>query len=202
MKTLHFATALILSAVVQSACHSPDQKWDSKSSADTLNNMKDSVSDSNKSATKALVMKVNKEDAEFAVEAANGGLAEVELGQLAQQKAISRQVKDFGAMMVNDHSKANDQMKTLATEKGISLPATPGRDEQQLKNDLSPKSGDGFDKAYIKAMIKDHQEDIKTFRNAIKSLHDPDLKNFAINTLQVLQKHLDAIEKIDKEMKK
>jgi putative membrane protein len=201
MKTLRLTTALTLSAILVSACHSPDQKWDSKSSADTLNNMKDSVADPSRSSTNALVMKVNKADAKFAVEAANGGLAEVELGQLAQQKAVNPQIKDFGAMMITDHSKANDQMKVLAKNKGISLPATPSRDEQQLKNDLSSKSGDSFDKAYVKAMIKDHREDIKTFQEAIKSLHDADLKNFAVNTLPVLQKHLDAIEKIDKDMK-
>jgi putative membrane protein len=126
----------------------------------------------------------------------------VELGQLAQQKAADPQIKDFGAMMVSDHSKANDQMKTLAKNKGISLPATLSRDEQKLKNNLSSKSGEDFDKAYVKAMIKDHKEDIKDFQDAIKSLKDTDLKNFAINTLPVLKKHLDAIKKIDKAIEK
>ncbi|MGN6641359.1 MAG: DUF4142 domain-containing protein [Mucilaginibacter sp.] len=202
MKTLKFTTVLTLSVALFSACHNPDQKWDSKSSADSLNSMKDSVSDSTRSVTKSLVMKVTKPDAKFAVEAANGGLAEVELGKLAQQKASDQQVKDFGSMMVSDHSKANDQMKTIAQNKGITLPTTLSNDEQKLKDELSAKSGKDFDKAYVQAMIKDHKEDIKSFKDASQSLKDPDLKSFATNTLPVLQKHLDAIEKIDKSMKK
>jgi putative membrane protein len=202
MKTLKFATVLTLSAALLTACHSADQKYDSKSSADSLNSMKDSVVDSSRSTTSALQMKVGKDDAKFAVEAATGGMAEVELGQLAQQKAVSPQVKDFGSMMVTDHSKANDQLKTLAKNKGITLPATLSADEQKTKDDLSAQSGDKFDKAYVKDMIKDHKEDIQSFKDAIKTLKDPDLKAFATNTLPVLEKHLDAIEKIDKAMQK
>jgi putative membrane protein len=82
------------------------------------------------------------------------------------------------------------------------LPATPGGDEQKLRNDLGSKSGESFDKAYIKAMIKDHKEDIQKFEDAVKSIKDSDLKAFAANTLPTLKKHLDAIEKIDKAMKK
>ena len=201
MKNSYCATALTLLATCFFACHNPDQKWDSKSSADTLNNMKDSVADSSKSINRALVMKVNKDDAKFAVEAANGGLAEVELGQLAQQKAIDSRVKDFGSMMVSDHSKANDQMKTLAKNKGISLPATLSTANQKLKDDLNSKSGKDFDKAYVKAMIEDHKEDIEAFENATKILQDAELKAFAVNTLPVLKKHLDAIEKISQAIK-
>jgi len=201
MKTLHLATALALSAACLSACHSPDQKWDSKSSADTLNSMKDSAAGSSKSTTQNLVMTVNKDDARFAVEAASGGLAEVELGQLAQQKANDPQVKDFGAMMVGDHSKANNEMKILAKNKGISLPATLSSANQKLKDDLNAKSGKDFDKAYVKAMIDDHKEDIKAFESATKTLQDVQLKAFAVNTLPVLRKHLEYIEKVEQAMK-
>ncbi|HVS94625.1 MAG TPA: DUF4142 domain-containing protein [Mucilaginibacter sp.] len=201
MRTLKFGTLMAISAAIFSACHNPDQHWDSKSSADTLNNMKDSIADSSKGITRSLVMKVNKDDAKFAVEAANGGLAEVELGQLAQQKAADQQVKNFGAMMVTDHAKANDQMKAIAKNKGISLPATPGNEEQKVKTELSSKSGKKFDKAYVQLMIEDHKEDIQKFKDAIKNVKDPDLKAFATNTLPVLQKHLNSIEKIDKAMK-
>ncbi len=201
MKAIKFAWVLTLSAALSQACHSPDQKWDSKSSADTLNNMKDSAGDSSKSMSRSLVMKVSKDDAKFAVEAANGGLAEVELGQLAQQKAMDSQVKNFGAMMVKDHTEANDKMKTIAQSKGITLPSTLSNDEQKLKTDLSSKSGKDFDKAYIEAMIDDHKEDIKTFQDAIQRLKDPDLKAFATNTLPVLKMHLDAIQKIHDSMK-
>src|ERR1700759_4825875 len=141
MKKLPYMIAAMNFIAAFSSCHSPDQKWDSKSSADTLNNMKDSVADPNKAVTKDLVMKVSKDDAKFAVAAAAGGLAEVELGQLAQQKANDSQVKDFGTMMVADHSKANAELKTLAGSKGIALPATLDNGEKQIKDKLARKSG-------------------------------------------------------------
>src|ERR1700761_4750960 len=100
MKKLPCMIAAMSFIAAFSSCHSPDQKWDSKSSADTLNNMKDSVADSSKSATKDLVMSVDKDDAKFAVAAAAGGLAEVQLGELAKEKASLGAVKDFGTMMV------------------------------------------------------------------------------------------------------
>jgi putative membrane protein len=84
---------------------------------------------------------VSKENSEFAVNAANGGMAEVELGKLAQEKASSQAVKDFGAMMVKDHSKANEEMIGIAKSKNIMLPATLGKDEQKVKDDLVAKSG-------------------------------------------------------------
>src|ERR1700743_244243 len=130
MKKLKSMIAAMVSIAAFSSCHGPDQKWDSKSSADTLNNMKDSVADSSKSITKDLVMKVNKDDARFAVAAASGGLAEVELGELAKQKAASAAVRDFGSMMVSDHTKANTELKALAKAKGITLPAAPDHGEQ------------------------------------------------------------------------
>lgn len=200
MKKLIILTSILGCSVLIFSCNNT-AKTDSKANADTLNNMKDSTVDSTRSITRDLKMTVSHDDARFAVEAANGGMAEVELGKLAQEKAGDQKVKDFGTMMVNDHSKANDQMKTLAAQKGITLPATIGENEQKLKGELSSKSGKDFDKAYIDAMIKDHQDDIKSFKSAISTLRDPDLKNFATNTLPTLKMHLAAIQKIKNEAK-
>jgi putative membrane protein len=183
------------------ACQGPDQKWDSKSSADTLNNMKDSVANPSVSITKDLVMKVSKEDARFAVAAANGGLAEVDLGKLAQAKGSSQPVRDFGTMMIKDHSAANQKLQGLAKSKGIMLPAALSKDEQELKNKLSEKSGKDFDKAYTKAMIEDHQNDIKEFDNAIHQLKDFELKSFANSTLPILKMHLESIKKVEELVK-
>jgi putative membrane protein len=201
MKILPFTVTLTIMTACLSACHSPDQKWDSKSSADTLNNMKDSVADSSKAMSRELVMKVNKEDAKFAVEAANGGLAEVELGKLAQQQAADPQEKEFGGMMVTDHSKANEEMKNIAKNKGITLPAALSSANQKLKEELASKKNKDFDKAYVKDMIEDHEQDIKEFESAIHTLQDAELKAFATKTLPVLRKHLDAIKKIEQAMK-
>ena len=200
MKTKIWISIPVIVVALQ-ACHSPDQKWDSKSSADTLNNMKDVAVDSTKSDTKDMVMNVSKDDAKFAVEAANGGLAEVVLGNLAVKKGNCQQVKDFGAMMVKDHSAANEKLMALAKSKGISLPQVPSSDEQKLKDDLNAKSGADFDKAYVKAMIKDHQEDIQTFAEATKEVKDTQLKNFAVATLPTLKMHLQAIQKVSDGLK-
>jgi len=168
---------------------------DSKESADSANT---AIADT---AKKDSLATVDKDDAKFAVAAANGGMAEVELGKLAQEKAANPKVKDFGAMMVSDHSKANDEMKALAQSKGITLPSTIDADEQKVKDDLSAKSGADFDKAYVSNMIDDHKKDIKEFEDASKNCKDADLKAFASKTLPTLKMHLDAIQKIHDSMK-
>lgn len=140
------------------------------------------------------------DDAEFAVKAASGGMMEVELGRLAQQKAQSQAVKDFGAMMVEDHSKANEELKTLATSKNIILPSTMGEDHQKHVDELSKLSGAEFDKKYVKMMVDDHKEDIDHFKEAADDAKDMEIKAFAAKTLPTLQKHYDAIKNIDKAM--
>ena len=169
---------------------------DSKASADSANTAKADTAKKDSSASA-----VDKDDAKFAVAAANGGMAEVELGTLAQEKAVNAKVKDFGSMMVKDHSKANDEMKALAKSKGITLPDSIDSKEKKVKSYLSAKSGAEFDKAYVSNMIDDHKEDIKEFEDAAKNVKDPDLKAFAVKTLPTLKMHLDAIQKIHDSMK-
>jgi len=169
---------------------------DSKASADSANTAKADTAKKDSSASA-----VDKDDAKFAVAAANGGMAEVELGTLAQEKAVNAKVKDFGSMMVKDHSKANDEMKALAKSKGITLPDSIDSKEKKVKSDLSAKSGADFDKAYVSNMIDDHKEDIKEFEDAAKNVKDPELKAFAVKTLPTLKMHLDAIQKIHDSMK-
>jgi putative membrane protein len=192
-KITYLALIAGMSCMVQ-ACSGP--KKDSKASADSANTAKADTAKKDSS-----MASVDKDDAKFAVAAANGGMAEVELGQLAQQKAANPKVKDFGAMMVTDHSKANDEMKALAKSKGIVLPDSIDNKEQKVKNDLSAKSGADFDKAYVSNMIDDHKEDIKEFEDAAKNCKDADLKAFAVKTLPTLKMHLDAIQKIHDSMK-
>lgn len=180
------------------ACHSGK---DSKATADSINRANDTTNKSATDTTKTTGMTTDKEDAKFAVEAANGGMAEVMLGKLAQDKG-SGKVKDFGAMMVMDHSKANDELMTLAKSKNITLPSVVSADEQKHFNELNKKSGADFDKAYTKLMIDDHKNDIKVFDDAGKNLKDPDLKAFANKTLPTLKMHLASISKVDSTMKK
>jgi putative membrane protein len=135
-------------------------------------------------------------DSSFFKNAAEGGMSEVELGQLAQTKASSPAVKDFGAMMVKDHSAANDKLKALAASEGVSLPDSPSMMQKASKTKLNMMSGDSFDKSYIKGMIADHKEDIKEFQKEVAEGKDPQAKGFASATLPTLQMHLQKIESI------
>ena len=135
-------------------------------------------------------------DASFYKHAAEGGLAEVELGNLAQQKSQNPSVKDFGAMMVKDHSAANDKLKSVAASKNVTLPTNPSVGQMATKTKLEVLSGDTFDKSYIKGMIKDHQEDIAEFNKEAQSGRDPDAKAYARTTLPTLQAHLKKIQSI------
>lgn len=135
-------------------------------------------------------------DADFYKKAAEGGMAEVDMGKVAQSKATNPSVKDFGAMMVSDHSAANDKLKALAASKSTNLPSSPSMGQTATKKRLQMMSGESFDKAYIKDMIKDHQEDIKEFKQEANSGKDPDARAFAAATLPTLQTHLDKITQI------
>jgi putative membrane protein len=124
------------------------------------------------------------------MKAAQGGMAEVELGKLAADKASSDQVKQFGQKMVDDHGKANDELKTLAQNKNITLPADLDAKDKALKSRLEKLSGASFDRAYMQAMLKDHRADVSDFRKEANSGLDPDVKAFASKTLPTLESHL------------
>jgi putative membrane protein len=135
-------------------------------------------------------------DASFMKSAAEGGMSEVELGQLAQQKASNPAVKDFGAMMVKDHTAANDKLKALAASEQVTLPDSPSLMQKASKTKLNMLSGDSFDKSYVKGMIDDHKNDIKEFQNEISEGKDPQARAFASATLPTLQMHLQKIQSI------
>ena len=128
-------------------------------------------------------------DASFMKSAAEGGMSEVELGQLAQQKASNPAVKDFGAMMVKDHTAANEKLKALAASEQVTLPDSPSLMQKASKTKLNMLSGDSFDKSYVKGMIDDHKNDIKEFQNEISEGKDPQARAFASATLPTLQMH-------------
>jgi putative membrane protein len=133
-------------------------------------------------------------DAVFAKKAAAGGLTEVELGKIAQQNGDSQDVKDFGAKMVTDHSKINDNMKAIATKDSLTIPDKPNGEQQELIDKLSKESGKEFDNSYIRAMVKAHIGDKALFTEEAASAKNPDLKQFASDSLQVITEHLAMIE--------
>jgi len=145
---------------------------------------------------------VSAADKKFAMAAAQGGMTEVQLGQLAADKGSSQDVKDFGSKMVADHGKANDELKGIATSKNITLPDKLDEKHQTMVDKMSKLSGAEFDKAYVSAMVKDHKADDAAFEKEAKSGEDPDIKAFASKTDEsVVKMHLKMIEDIQSKMK-
>ncbi len=143
---------------------------------------------------------VSAADRTFMDKAAQGGLAEVQLGQLAEEKASSQQVKNFGQRMVTDHSRANDKLKGIASSKGVTLPDSLDAKDKALYDRLSGLSGAAFDKEYMRTMIRDHNMDIAEFRKESKMAKDPDVRSFASSTLPTLEDHLRMAKKAGSEV--
>ena len=182
---------LLLAGTCISACNGNNETNESTANTDSASSS--AIDTSNNNAGSAMV---DEKVMDFAKDAATGGMMEVELGNMAQQKAKSQKVKDFGKMMVDDHTKLNNEFKDIASKKSIDLPATVTDDQRKEIDDLSKKSGADFDKAYVDMMIDDHKKDIAAFKKAEGDVSDNDVKNFITNSLPTLQKHLDAIEAI------
>jgi len=150
--------------------------------------------------TPAAAERLSKQDQNFAKDAAIGGMAEVELGKLAQQNAQSDQVKQFGQRMEQDHSKANDQLKSIAQAENIQLPQQLDKKHQELLDRLGRLHGAAFDRAYMSDMVKDHNEDIKAFRREAQDGRDQQLKQFAAQTLQVIEQHDKMAKDVDRSL--
>ncbi len=129
-------------------------------------------------------------DRAFVEKAAQGGMVEVALGKLAQQKAASDQVKQFGSRMEQDHSKANGELKQVAGAKGIELPAGLDKKHQKDVDHFGKMSGAEFDKAYMGHMVEDHKHDVADFKKEANGGKDADVKAFAGKTLPTLEEHL------------
>ena len=135
-------------------------------------------------------------DASFYKTLAQGGIAEVEAGKLAQQKAADPKVKDFGAMMVKDHSAANEQLKALAAGKGIELPGSSSTSQMATKAKLEVLSGGSFDKSYVEDQVKAHRDTVELLKKEIAAGQDRDAKAFAQKVLPTVESHLHAINQI------
>jgi putative membrane protein len=129
-------------------------------------------------------------DEKFVREAASGGRSEVELGKLAADRGSNPQVKSFGQRMVDDHGKAGSELAALAQSKHITAPAEMDPKARALKDRLMTLQGAAFDRAYMDAMVKDHETDVQAFQTEAQSGADPDIKRWASSTLPTLQEHL------------
>jgi putative membrane protein len=145
-------------------------------------------------------MQVAEEDQNFVNEAAQGGLVEVRLGELAQQQAKSPEVKDFGQRMVEDHGQANDKLKEMSEQKGIELPQDLSEDGQAIYEELQQKSGAEFDEAYMDEMVSDHEGDVAAFEDYVENAKDAELRSFAEETLPTLKEHLELAKKTQEQV--
>lgn len=193
MKKITLVAMMALGALSFQACNNAAK--DSKESADSVNEVKDTTT------TGATGIAVDEMDAKFATDAANAGMAEVAMGKLASEKATNAQVKEFGAMMVMDHTKANEELMAIAKTKNITLPTAPDADHQAKATELAGKSGAEFDKAYVDAMVDGHKKVASMLEDASKNCKDKELMAFATKTLPTVQAHLAKIEAIQKSLK-
>ncbi len=186
MKKLSFLIVMAFAVYAIQGCHSASNSNTADSTA---------TKDSAKTAA-AGTAAVDSSDVKFANNAAGGGMAEIELSKLAQQKSASTKIKNFAAMMVTDHSKAGDTLAMIAKNKNITLPSALDPGHQKKYDDLSKMSGKDFDKAYVKIMVADHKGALKLMQDEAANGKDADLKAFAGKVAPTVQMHIDAINKI------
>ncbi|MEH1944429.1 MAG: DUF4142 domain-containing protein [Nostoc sp.] len=148
------------------------------------------------SATPSGRNNLSSSDRQFITQAAQDGLAEVQLGQLASQRGVSDAVKQFGQHMVEDHTQVNNQLKSLAVQKGVTLPTSIGNKNQQAKQSLSKLSGAKFDRQYLNQMLQAHEKDVSAFQTEAQQGQDADVKAFAAQSLPTLEEHLQQVRAI------
>ena len=178
MKPLQIFFTIVGVSVMIAACNNTNRR----AADDSVEQAKD-VND-----TTAMV---NETDADFAVEAADASLAEIELGKLAMEKATDKRVKDFAQRMVTDHQKASNELMKIATHLNITLPPVISEDHVEKQRKLRDKSGDDFEEAYIDIMVKDHDWTVSLFEDAASDARNADLQAFAAKTLPTLKKHFE-----------
>lgn len=194
----HLICIMLIAAAM--ACKNNQQDQDSvkiakemnKDKADTGSNIP--MNEDTVSAT----MGVQKAESDFAVEAANGSMMEIQLGALAKTKAVNERVRDFAAMMTDEHMKINQELQKIATAKNITLPQALSDEAKKNIDRLNRKDRTDFDRTYIRMMLADHRNDVSEFEKAAKECKDPALKSFINETLPILKKHRDSAAAIEK----
>lgn len=133
---------------------------------------------------------IAKEDRQFIMEAAQGGMLEVQMGKLAQQNGQSDGVKQFGKRLEDDHSKASEELKGIAQKLGVALPASLDKKHQGKVDKLSKVKAQDFDRQFAKDMVSDHEKDVKAFRKEADKGKNAEVKQFASQTVPTLEEHL------------
>ena len=194
MKKMIFGSLLLAGFIV--ACN--NNKTDSTASTTDSSAI---VKDSTTAPADTAAANNTSKDADFVMAAADGGMTEVKLSQLAKTNASAAAVKSLADMMIADHTKAGDELKSIAAKNNISVPAALSADSQKAYDELATKKGADFDKAYMDKMEKDHKRAIELFKKEANSGMNADLKTFAVNTLPTLNHHMDMVNSTKKGMK-
>lgn len=187
MKTTNKFLSLILlaGAVSFTACETKNKTEDSKEVAEEQNEEKFEDTDI-------------ENDTEFAVAVADAGMLEVQLSKLAVERSATPAVKQFAQTMIDEHTKANTELATLAAQKNISLPTVLSDKSQKKYNDLLEKSGKDFDDAYTDCMVKNHKDAVDSFKKQADKGDDADLKSWAAGKVATLEHHLDMAKTTEK----
>jgi putative membrane protein len=182
MKTLALAT---LSALLVAGC--------THRSSSTGGNYSEAGAMGSSSGAAA---QLSSDDMKFVRQAAQSGMAEVKMGQLASQNGQDSAIKELGQRLVQDHNKANQELAQIASQKGVTMPMQMDSSDQSMIDRLSNETGTAFDNTFRKDAVTAHEKAIKEFKSAAENCKDPELKAFAQKTLPVLQEHLDMAKKL------
>ena len=195
MKTKNLLFAMLVGAFAFQACRNTNR---TSNDPDSLNNA--SVDSTQRVMADTAAQAVSSDTTNFLYQAAVGGMMEVKSGKLAQSQGSDSKVKDFGALMVKDHSKANDELKRIAMAKNVALPAILPFKVQDHVDAMSKMTGKDFDKHYMDMMVNDHGKTIELFKTASNDL-DTAISNFAKKTLPIIEGHHKKAEAINSSLK-
>jgi len=163
---------------------------------DAERNGVDSAMDLNKEKIADSTTAISKDDADFMVKAANGGMTEVQAAQIAEQKASTGKVKQFATKMREDHSKLNDQLSQLAKDLNVTIPSAIDQDSQSMIDKLNQTPAVDFDKTFMDMMVKGHDNTVDLFQKASKSVVNPEIHNFITSALPTIESHQQMAKKI------
>ena len=138
----------------------------------------------------ASAAQLSQQDQDFVKQAAQGGLEEIQSGQMAEQKGASQAIKQLGQTLVTDHTMMNEQLKQIAQQQGFTLPQSLPQDDRQEMQQLRNLSGQQFDRQFADEQIEDHQKMIQVLQKEAQTTQDPALREFAQSGIPVMQKHL------------
>jgi putative membrane protein len=201
MKNLSKYCAIGLLAFACYSCNNSNQADSTQAAKDSNATKMDSTGTGDSTTARSIPATVSKADQDFAVNTANAGMTEIQAGQLAEQKGMSKDVKEYAAMMIKDHTAAAGKLKAIAAMKNITLPAAISPEMQKDLDNLQKDDGKKFDKDYMAMMVSDHKKVISAFEDESKNGSDADIRAFADSTLHTLRHHLDKAEECQKMMK-